>query len=174
MKRFHVHIAVESIAQSTPFYNKLFGQPPTLLKADYAKWMLDDPRINFAISERPVSAGSSRLDHLGFQMDSAPELHAMTAQLEAAGLAVTGQGETTCCYAKSDKGWVHDPQGIAWESFVTMGEATTYGVENTAAAPAAESACCAPAVKPKSSLREIAVQSAARCGTSSTGATSCC
>jgi hypothetical protein len=97
MKRFHVHIAVESIAQSTPFYTTLFGQAPTVAKSDYAKWMLDDPRINFAISERPARAGQTGLDHLGFQMDSSPELHAMTAQLQSAGLAVTGQGETTCC-----------------------------------------------------------------------------
>jgi catechol 2,3-dioxygenase-like lactoylglutathione lyase family enzyme len=182
MKRFHVHIAVESIEQSTQFYNTLFGQQPTVSKLDYAKWMLDDPRINFAISQRPARSGQSGLDHLGFQMDSAPELHAMTTQLQAAGVAVTGLGETTCCYAKSDKGWVHDPQGIAWESFVTMGEATTYGVEN-ASAPieSASGACCAPsaaaAPKAKISLKDIAVKPvAASCGTgaSATASLSCC
>jgi catechol 2,3-dioxygenase-like lactoylglutathione lyase family enzyme len=179
MKRFHVHIAVDSIEQSTQFYNTLFGQSPTVAKPDYAKWMLDDPRINFAISQRPARAGQTGLDHLGFQMDSAPELHAMTSQLQAAGVAVTGQGETTCCYAKSDKGWVHDPQGIAWESFVTMGEATTYGVENMAAQESAAGACCAPtAAKPKISLKDIAIKpvAAASCGSGAQTASSssCC
>jgi catechol 2,3-dioxygenase-like lactoylglutathione lyase family enzyme len=170
MKRFHVHIAVESIDQSVSFYNTLFGQQPTVSKVDYAKWMLDDPRINFAISKRDARAGSTGLDHLGFQLESSEELHAMTAKLSAADMAVTGQGETTCCYAKSDKGWVHDPQGIAWESFVTLGQATTYGAENTSDAQAG-SACCAPsapmqaatlttAEKPKISLKDIGVSCA--------------
>jgi catechol 2,3-dioxygenase-like lactoylglutathione lyase family enzyme len=184
MKRFHVHIAVDSIEQSTQFYNTLFGQQPTVAKPDYAKWMLDDPRINFAISERPARAGQPGLDHLGFQMDSAPELHAMTAQLQAAGLAVVDEGETTCCYAKSDKGWVHDPQGIAWESFVTMGESTTYGVEKATAMDDSTSACCAPSSpKPKVSLKDIAFKSmpaVASCGapgasaTPGQSSTSCC
>ena len=171
MKRFHVHISVDSIDASVKFYNTLFGQAASVQKSDYAKWMLDDPRINFAISQRGAKAG---LDHLGLQLDSQDDLHAMTAQLSSAGLAVADEGETTCCYAKSDKGWVHDPQGIAWESFVTMGEATTYGVENMSAAPDAASACCAPAVKPKVSLRDIAVRQAASCGTPTNSASSCC
>ncbi|MBS7806695.1 ArsI/CadI family heavy metal resistance metalloenzyme [Variovorax sp. PCZ-1] len=181
MKRFHIHIAVESIEQSTQFYNSLFGQQPTVAKPDYAKWMLEDPRINFAISARPAHAGQTGLDHLGFQMDSAPELHAMTSQLQAAGLAFMNEGETTCCYAKSDKGWVHDPQGIAWESFVTMGEATTYGTETAASMASESSACCAPSsLKPKISLKDIAFTSApavASCGSASaSGAStsSCC
>jgi hypothetical protein len=182
MKRFHVHIAVESIEQSVNFYNTLFGQAPTVSQDDYAKWMLDDPRINFAISKRPARAGSTGLDHLGFQLDSSEELHAMTSQLAAADVAVTGQGETICCYAKSDKGWVHDPQGIAWESFVTFGQATTYGVDNDTAA--ANSACCVPSApnavsaKPKISLKDIAITPVAAsvsCGTpAQAGAASCC
>jgi catechol 2,3-dioxygenase-like lactoylglutathione lyase family enzyme len=175
MKRFHVHIAVESIDQSVHFYNTLFGQSPSVRKDDYAKWMLDDPRINFAISQRPARAGLTGLDHFGFQLESRDELQAVTRQLSAANLAVTGQGETTCCYAQSDKGWVHDPQGIAWESFVTMGESTTYGVENTAASETASGACCAPsAQKPKISLKDIQVQSAVTCGTASASTSSCC
>ena len=200
MKRFHVHISVDSIEQSTQFYNTLFGQAPTVLKTDYAKWMLDDPRINFAISERAAKTGQAGLDHLGMQMDSAPELHAMTAQLQSAGLAVSDLGETTCCYAKSDKGWVHDPQGIAWESFVTMGEATTYGADDvaaTATATAAAGACCAPSASPaasascapaaqkvKISLADIAIKpvavAAASCGPgevagmASSSAKACC
>ena len=177
MKRFHVHISVDSIEESTKFYSTLFGQAATVLKTDYAKWMLDDPRINFAISQRGAKTG---LDHLGLQLESQDELHAMTAQLNNAGLAVADEGETTCCYAKSDKGWVHDPQGIAWESFVTMGEATTYGAEPSADASAvsttAAAACCAPAVKPKVSLKDIAVRPAAGCGPASPTATgaACC
>ncbi len=178
MKRFHVHIAVESIEQSVSFYNTLFGQTASVLKNDYAKWMLDDPRVNFAISQRGATSG---LDHLGIQLDSTEELHTMTAQLQTAGLAVADEGETTCCYAKSDKGWVHDPQGIAWESFVTMGESTTYGAEPASdAAPAASTACCAPAAKPKISLKDIAVRPAAVCGAnnageeSAVGAKACC
>jgi catechol 2,3-dioxygenase-like lactoylglutathione lyase family enzyme len=181
MKRFHVHIAVDSIEQSVQFYNTLFGQSPSVTKPDYAKWMLDDPRINFAISQRAAHVGQTGLDHLGFQMETASELHAMTAQLQAAGVAVTDTGETTCCYAKSDKGWVHDPQGIAWESFVTMGEATSYGVDTAsdAAAPAG-GACCAPsapaAAKPKISLKDIAAVSGGSCGTgvAKAAGSSCC
>ena len=169
MKRFHVHISVDSIEESAKFYSALFGQAASVQKSDYAKWMLDDPRINFAISQRGAKAG---LDHLGLQLESQEELHAMTAQLHSAGLAVADEGETTCCYAKSDKGWVHDPQGIAWESFVTMGEATTYSAEPSLDAPAASAtsaACCAPAAKPKVSLKDIAVRPAAVCGVSTEG-----
>ena len=186
MKRFHVHIAVESIEASVNFYNKLLGQPPTVSKSDYAKWMLDDPRINFAISQRSAHAGVTGLDHLGFQLDSSAELHAMTAQLQAADVAVTDMGETTCCYAKSDKGWVHDPQGIAWESFVTLGESTRYGTENaTDAVLQTSGACCAPiasaisaapAAKPKISLKEMGAVSANSCaaGSAKAAGSSCC
>jgi catechol 2,3-dioxygenase-like lactoylglutathione lyase family enzyme len=172
MKRFHVHLSVNDIAQSVGFYSTLFGHAPNVQKPDYAKWMLDDPRINFAISAQGHAAG---LDHLGFQVESAGELHDMTDTLQQAGVAVTGQGAATCCYAHSEKGWVHDPQGIAWESFVTTGQSTTYGTDH-AEHPASASACCAPAVSnapSKSSLKDIPV-TAATCGaTSSTGA-SCC
>jgi catechol-2,3-dioxygenase len=144
MKRFHVHVSVNDIAQSVGFYSTLFGNAPTVQKDDYAKWMLDDPRINFAISAHGQAAG---LDHLGFQVESAEELHTMTNTLQQAGVAVTGMGAATCCYAQSEKGWVHDPQGIAWESFVTTGQSTTYGADSAAHnAPDASSAtaCCAP------------------------------
>jgi hypothetical protein len=169
MKRFHVHISVDSIDDSVKFYTALFGQAASVQKDDYAKWMLDDPRVNFAISKRASGAG---LDHLGIQLESQDELHAMTAQLHGAGLAVADEGETTCCYAKSDKGWVHDPQGIAWESFVTLGESTTYGTEPAAgaAASAAAGSCCAPAVKPKVSLKDIAVRPASTCGSNTVSA----
>ncbi len=178
MKRFHVHIAVDSIDNSVNFYSKLFGQAPSVQHGDYAKWMLDDPRVNFAISTRSQTTG---LDHLGFQLDSKEELDDMTAQLQKADLAVFGQGAATCCYAQSDKGWVHDPQGIAWESFVTTGSSTTYGTD-TAANNQIESACCAPQAvavdavastsKPRVKLGQIAV--ATSCGTSPSTGSSCC
>ncbi len=176
MKRFHVHISVNDIAQSVGFYSTLFGHAPTVHKPDYAKWMLDDPRVNFAISAQGHAAG---LDHLGFQVESADELHAMTDSLQQAGVAVTGQGAATCCYAQSEKGWVHDPQGIAWESFVTTGQSTTYGADR-AVQPASDNACCAPAdahadtqAVRKISLKDIAIKPAT-CGAPSAAGASCC
>ena len=150
MKRMHVHVAVESLAQSIDFYSALFDAPPTVLKADYAKWMLEDPRVNFAISTRGRQPG---LDHLGIQVESADELHEVYARLDRAGGAVIEQGQTTCCYAKSEKSWIADPAGIAWETFHTTGESTVYGDgtgENRARiAHEKQSACCAPSAAPK-------------------------
>jgi catechol 2,3-dioxygenase-like lactoylglutathione lyase family enzyme len=141
MKRLHVHLSVEDIGRSVQFYETLFGQPPSVRNADYAKWMLDDPRVNFAISHLGHAPG---LDHLGLQVESADELRVMTDALAAANLAVQRQAGTTCCYAKSDKGWVHDPQGIPWESFFTHANSTTYGVDRSPRNQA-NGACCAPA-----------------------------
>jgi catechol 2,3-dioxygenase-like lactoylglutathione lyase family enzyme len=170
MKRFHVHLSVNDIAQSVGFYSTLFGHAPSVQKDDYAKWMLDDPRINFAISAHGHVAG---LDHLGFQVESASELHDMTDTLQQAGVAVTDQGAATCCYAQSEKGWVHDPQGIAWESFVTTGASTTYGADR---AERPVSACCAPAgvalaAKP---LAKDHQNTAATCGAASAAGANCC
>jgi catechol 2,3-dioxygenase-like lactoylglutathione lyase family enzyme len=136
MKRFHVHVAVNELAQSVRFYSSLFGQAPSVEKPDYAKWMLEDPRVNFAISKRGAPAG---VEHLGFQVDSIDELNALTTQARAANLSVHDEMAATCCYANSDKGWIHDPQGIAWEAFVTHGEATTYSGTS-----AQDNACCTP------------------------------
>jgi len=141
-KRFHVNLSVESIDASVAFYASLFGAPPTVLKADYAKWMLDEPRVNFAISSHGGAVG---VDHLGIQVDEAGELETLAAQLHAAGETTFQQTGATCCYAHSDKHWVHDPQGIAWETFHTLGPATTYGDPTPITRPAA--ACCAPAAK---------------------------
>jgi catechol-2,3-dioxygenase len=141
MKRFHVHLSVEDLAKSEAFYSTLFGQAPAIRRDDYAKWMLEEPRVNFAISQLGHAPG---LDHLGLQVDSQTELQAMTQALKDADLAVLDEGAATCCYAQSEKGWVHDPQGIAWESFVTSGQSTTYGVDREARANAS-GACCAPA-----------------------------
>lgn len=172
MKRFHVHLCVNDLAQSVGFYSALFGHAPSVQKSDYAKWMLDDPRINFAISAQGHAAG---LDHLGFQVESAGDLHDMTDALQQAGVAVTGQGAATCCYAQSEKGWVHDPQGIAWESFVTTGQSTTYGADR-AEQPVSARACCAPAdsqTATKPTLQNIQITPAS-CGVPGATAASCC
>ncbi|TFY98179.1 ArsI/CadI family heavy metal resistance metalloenzyme [Ramlibacter humi] len=139
MKRFHVHVRVADLAASVAFYNRLFGAEPSRREADYAKWMLDDPRINFAISTRGGEAG---LDHLGFQTDDASELAELRQRAEAADMAVLPQGEVACCYSRSDKHWVTDPQGIAWEHFHTLGDVPVYGDGGRQAAGAA---CCTPA-----------------------------
>ncbi len=151
MKRLHVHVAVNDIPQSIGFYSALFDTQPSVVKSDYAKWMLDDPRVNFAISARGREAG---LDHLGIQVEDAAELQLVYARLRAAGGNVIEQGETACCYAKSEKSWIDDPAGISWETFLTSGERTNYGDgtgENEARiAHAKQSACCVPETKPAS------------------------
>jgi catechol 2,3-dioxygenase-like lactoylglutathione lyase family enzyme len=140
MKRFHVHVAVADLAESIKFYSTFFDTPPSVEKNDYAKWMLDDPRINFAISTRGREPG---LDHLGIQVEDANDLKEISLRLKAAQQPILEHEQTTCCYAKADKAWVHDPQGIAWESFYTTGAAKTYG-EDADFATQSSSACCAP------------------------------
>jgi len=142
MKRFHVHVAVADLEQSVRFYSTFFDVPPSVQKADYAKWMLEDPCINFAISKRGREPG---LDHLGIQVDDGEELKEISLRLKEAQQPVLEQEQTTCCYAQGDKAWVHDPQGIAWESFYTTGTATKYG-EDADFATQNRSACCAPEV----------------------------
>jgi catechol 2,3-dioxygenase-like lactoylglutathione lyase family enzyme len=160
MKRFHVHVAVPDLATSIGFYSTLFGAEPTVRKDDYAKWMLDEPRINFAISQRGGSVG---VNHLGFQVDSGEELEALHANLEAADRSVVTEQSANCCYARSDKYWVTDPAGIAWESFHTLGSIPMFGATDEmqseggccmpdATTPAtqdahAQSACCTPATQ---------------------------
>lgn len=136
MKRFHVHIGVTDLAASVAFYSSLFEAEPAVVEVDYAKWMLDEPRINFAISTR---SGKNGLDHLGFQADSEAELDALHERLQAAAGPVVEQKGTSCCYAESDKYWTVDPAGIAWESFHTLGRVPVFS-EQTAGG----SACCAP------------------------------
>jgi catechol 2,3-dioxygenase-like lactoylglutathione lyase family enzyme len=139
MKRFHVHVAVDDLCESIRFYSTLFGSKPGVREVDYAKWMLDDPRVNFAISSRGRPAG---INHLGFQVDSAAELTGMKAQLEAADSAMVEQTATACCYARSDKYWVTDPSGIAWETFHSLGTVPVYGEDGRTGAQ--ESNCCVP------------------------------
>ena len=140
MKRFHIHVGVEKLDESIRFYNALFGAEPVKTKTDYAKWLLDDPRVNFAISTRASKKG---VDHLGIQVEENGELDELRSRLESAALPVFDEGETVCCYAKSDKTWVQDPAGIAWETYRTMEDAQIYG-ENPASH---ESACCTPETK---------------------------
>lgn len=141
MKRLHVHVAVDDIEQSTRFYSALFATEPAVLKPDYAKWMLEDPRVNFAISARGRAAG---LDHLGIQVADAEELGEVYSRLKQAEGPVIEQGQTTCCYAKSEKSWINDPQGLAWEVFLTSGDSTVYGDSVTlpTSKTSKTSACC--------------------------------
>ncbi len=147
MKRLHVHVAVKDLQQSIGFYSALFAAQPGVLKPDYAKWMLDDPRVNFAISTRSREAG---LDHLGIQVETKDELNEVQARLQHAGSDILDQGQTTCCYAKSEKSWIDDPAGIAWETFLTSGESTVYGDGSGErdARIAREAACCVPQPDP--------------------------
>lgn len=159
MKRLHVHVAVSDVQQSTKFYSNLFGAEPTVQKQDYAKWMLDDPRVNFAISARGREPG---LDHLGIQVEDESELKEVSTRLKQADMQIFDEGATTCCYAKSEKAWVVDPQGIAWETFLTTGEATVYSDDNLISSSeipmARKSACCAPEVE------TVSVQIGKQCG----------
>jgi catechol 2,3-dioxygenase-like lactoylglutathione lyase family enzyme len=129
MKRLHVHVSVEDLAQSIRFYSTLFAVEPTVLKDDYAKWMLDDPRVNFAISTVSINrpGGFAGVSHLGIQTEDETELAEVFDRLARAERPIVEAKATTCCYAKSDKQWIADPQGVPWETFLTHGEATVYG-----------------------------------------------
>jgi catechol 2,3-dioxygenase-like lactoylglutathione lyase family enzyme len=148
MKRLHVHVSVGDLDRSIAFYSTLFGAPPSVTKADYAKWMLEDPRVNFAISSGRHAAKG--IEHLGIQAEDGAELREVYGRLEAAGRPVLEEGATTCCYAQSEKSWVSDPDGLIWEAFHTTGEATHYGAGpeleaiSAASANAAPAGCCAP------------------------------
>ena len=140
MSRMHIHIATDSLEQSIRFYSVLFGAEPVVLKPDYAKWSLDNPSVNFAISTRSKTTG---LDHIGIQADSDEEQATIEARLKAADIAGLAQQNTACCYARSDKYWVTDPQGIAWETFHSLGSIPTYGGEPDEDR-VTDSSCCAP------------------------------
>jgi predicted enzyme related to lactoylglutathione lyase len=143
MKRMHVHVAVDDLQTAVGFYSALFAAAPSVIKTDYAKWMLDDPRVNFAISARGRQSG---LDHLGIQVEDKSELNEVYARLHEAGGNIIEQGQTNCCYATSEKSWIDDPAGIAWETFLTTGESTDYGDGSgeREARIARKQACCAP------------------------------
>lgn len=154
MKRFHVHVSVKDLSASIRFYRTLFAAEPVVIQPDYAKWMLDDPRVNFAVSTHRQPVG---VNHLGFQAESDEELRSMRAQLAAADARMLEEKEQPCCYAKSDKYWVTDPTGIAWETFHTLGRIPVYGEdtavfnhgESTVAVAAAATGCCVPAETPQ-------------------------
>lgn len=155
MKRLHVHVGVNDLDRSIGFYSTLFGAPPSVVKADYAKWMLEDPRVNFAISSGHHAAKG--IEHLGIQAEDGGELLEVYGRLQLAGQPVLEEGATTCCYARSEKSWVTDPDGVVWEAFHTIGEATVYGASPELAAlsaSASEASCCAP---------DIAAPTAAGC-----------
>ncbi len=172
MNRFHVHLHVDDLQKSIAFYSKLFAAQPARIERDYAKWMLEDPRVNFAISTRGSKAG---IDHLGFQTDDAAELFELKARAQSADAALLDEGATTCCYARSDKHWVTDPQGIAWEHFQTLSDIPVFSegskVEESAACcspsqpgqptGAAAPACCTPSSRDK--LLGMALKSASPC-----------
>ena len=144
MKRLHVHVGVTDLAQSIAFYTNLFGSGPTLVRDDYAKWMLDDPRVNFAISHGHAAPG---IEHLGIQAETPEELAEVTARLNQADAPVLAEGETSCCYARSEKSWTADPQGVVWEAFHTMAQARTYGSSPAldtlaVSAASAKTGCC--------------------------------
>lgn len=158
MKRFHVHAHVEDLTASIAFYSKMFAAEPTRVECDYAKWMLEDPRINFAISTR---GGKPGVDHLGIQTDTAEELVALKAQAEAADMRLLDVGETSCCYARSDKYWLTDPQGIAWEQFHTLNNIPMFSQAKPAEQEAASSCCAGDA--PRGKPVGIPVKSAPAC-----------
>jgi catechol 2,3-dioxygenase-like lactoylglutathione lyase family enzyme len=138
MKRFHVHVSVDDLDTNVRFYSTVFAAPPTVLKPDYAKWMVEDPRINFAILKRGIKSG---VDHLGVQVESEAELNALREQVAAAGIAALDQPNAECCYVRSDKYWITDPQGVAWETFHTLDSVPVYG-DSARAEP---TACCSAA-----------------------------
>jgi catechol 2,3-dioxygenase-like lactoylglutathione lyase family enzyme len=143
MKRLHVHVSVRDIDASVYFYSQLFASTPTLRKPDYARWMLDDPRVNFAISQRDSRPG---VQHLGIQVEDRDELAEVYERLRRAERPVIEEGETTCCYADSEKSWIDDPQGVQWETFLTTGESTVYGSDEIrpTAGKSDKAACCEP------------------------------
>jgi len=157
MKRFHVHVHVDNLAASIAFYKQLFAAEPVRTEADYAKWMLEDPRVNFAISTRGARAG---IDHLGFQTDTEEELAELKSRAQAADVVLLDEGTTTCCYARSEKHWITDPQGIAWEHFHTLGSIPVFSEELASGTP--KSACCA-ATATKGKGLGIPVKGASSC-----------
>jgi len=171
MKRLPVHMHVDDLSKSIAFYSRLFAAEPARVETDYAKWMLEDPRVNFAISTRGDKPG---VDHLGFQVDEAGELAELKARAQGADMALLDEGATTCCYARSDKHWITDPQGVAWEHFHTLGnipvfnEAAAQQPSKTTQQPA-QAACC-----PTGAPSAPAPGQAACCGPTANNPNKCC
>lgn len=174
MKRFHVHMHVDDLGKNIDFYSKLFGAAPTRVESDYAKWMLDDPRVNFAISTR--GSQTAGLDHLGFQVDAAEELAELKERAQAADMALLNEGETTCCYARSEKHWVTDPQGIAWEHFHSLQNIPVFN--EVPPDTSHQAACCTPAATEDSSAAcctpKVTAVEASSCCSPRSSIQSCC
>ncbi len=166
MKRLHIHVSVNDLADSVRFYSELFAAAPVVHEPDYAKWLLDDPRVNFAISARSASRG---IEHLGIQVEEKKELEEVYARLKRVDRPVLDEGPTVCCYANSEKSWVEDPQGVRWETFLTTGESTLYGGEASASA----SACCIPRTLDGQGAAGSCCTPEQRAGAQASGA-SCC
>jgi catechol 2,3-dioxygenase-like lactoylglutathione lyase family enzyme len=156
MKRLHIHIGVDNLDESIRFYSTLFGAAPIKRKSDYAKWLLDDPRVNFAISTRARTKG---IDHLGIQVDDEAELAEVRERLKGGDLAVVDEGETFCCYARSDKSWIQDPSGIPWEAYRTMEDVQLFSSELNSP----DGACCAPETMGKPDCCEPSEKTAGCC-----------
>jgi len=156
MKRLHIHVSVDKLEESIRFYNTLFGVDPVKRKSDYAKWLLEDPRVNFAISTRGKTKG---IDHLGIQVEEEEELAELRGRLTAGDLPVVNEGETVCCYAVSDKSWIQDPTGIAWEAYRTMEDAQLFSSQTDQA----ESACCTPQTMGTTNCCELSEKTAGCC-----------
>ncbi|GAA6140876.1 ArsI/CadI family heavy metal resistance metalloenzyme [Hydrogenophaga sp. 5NK40-0174] len=167
MNRLHVHLNVKDLDANVRFYSALFGAEPVRIEQDYAKWLLDDPAVNFAISTR---AGTEGLDHLGFQVDAPEQLSELKQRAQKADLAMLDEGETTCCYARSDKHWIQDPQGLPWEHFLTLDQIPTFNDREVAGDAAAQPACCASAPAPS----PAAAGCCAKPATPSSAKSSCC
>jgi|HubBroStandDraft_1064217.scaffolds.fasta_scaffold655905_1 catechol 2,3-dioxygenase-like lactoylglutathione lyase family enzyme len=175
MKRFHVHVAVENLSDSITFYSDLFGARPVVERPDYAKWMLENPRVNFAISARGHKVG---VNHLGFQADDAVELAELGERADrASGSAVRKEDAAQCCYAMSDKYWVLDPQGLAWEHFHTLGEVPIFGEDSAITQNGGQENCCIPLYQNKSVSNEVPTEanaSPAACCVPTARRDSCC
>jgi catechol 2,3-dioxygenase-like lactoylglutathione lyase family enzyme len=172
MKRFHVHVAVPDLDASIGFYSTLFGAEPTVRKPDYAKWMLEDPRVNFAISQRGAHSG---VNHLGFQVDSDPELEAVHQNLVAANRGITAEKDAHCCYAVSDKYWVTDPAGVAWETFHSLGTIPVYGEDAASnACGTGETMCCGSGATPSNASKEAEPGCGRASSEAVTSKVSCC
>jgi lactoylglutathione lyase len=166
MKRFHVHLHVDDLSRSIGFYSQLFAAQPARIESDYAKWMLEDPPVNFAISTR---GGKPGIDHLGFQTDDAEELAALKARAQAADMALLDEGETTCCYARSEKHWITDPQGLAWEHFHTLGSIPVFSEQEQS-----DAACCAGAPAAAATTASASTSSKAACCAAGSRSSACC
>ncbi len=174
MKRLHVHVSVNSLDESIKFYSTMFASDPSVVKSDYAKWMLEDPRVNFAISQRGAKVG---LNHLGMQVESTEELASMHQRLEKLEGEIKAEEGAACCYAKSDKYWAEDPQGIPWETFHTLESIPVFGTDSSSAAIGAVADGCGCTPRPeaqKESMRTTIAQTEEVCCGPGETAGSCC